>query len=125
MRPGQVEARAAREVEFAAAKAGLASKTIEIEKLKIQIARLRRQQFGRSSEKIGRIIEQLELMLDELETKAASGPAGPAAAQDEAESAAAPKKSPGCRPLPEHLPRRDIAHTGLHLPRRAAARCVR
>ena len=65
------EARAAQAAELAAAKAGLVSKTLEIEKLKVQIARLRRQQFGRSSEKIDRIIEQLELMLDELETEAA------------------------------------------------------
>src|SRR5215210_6890034 len=68
------EAHAAREAELAAAKAGLVTKTLEIEKLKVQIARLRRQQFGRSSEKIDRIIEQLELMLDELETEAAVEP---------------------------------------------------
>src|SRR5678816_1660287 len=66
------EARAAQAAELAAAQAGLVSKTLEIEKLKVQIARLRRQQFGRSSEKIDRIIEQLELMLDELETEAAA-----------------------------------------------------
>jgi transposase len=69
------EAGAVREAELVAAKAGLISKTLEIEKLKVQLARLRRQQFGRSSEKIDRIIEQLELMLDELETEAAIGPA--------------------------------------------------
>jgi len=63
------EERAAQAVELAAAKAGLVTKALEIEKLKIQLARLRRQQFGRSSEKINRIIEQLELMLDELETE--------------------------------------------------------
>jgi transposase len=108
------EAHAAREAELAAAKAGLITKTLEIEKLKVQIARLRRQQFGRSSEKIDRIIEQLELMLDELETEAASGPAmepSVAAADDEGESAATRKKSPGRRPLPDHLPRREIVHT--------------
>lgn len=107
-------ARAVREAELEAAKAGLVSKTLEIEKLKVQIARLRRQQFGRSSEKIDRIIEQLELMLDELETEAASRPMAvepaAAAADDEGESAAR-KKSPGRRPLPEHLPRREIVHT--------------
>jgi len=107
-------ARAAREAELEVAKAGLVTKALEIEKLKIQIARLRRQQFGRSSEKIERIIEQLELMLDELETEAASGPMavepGAAAADDEGESVAR-KKSPGRRPLPEHLPRREVVHT--------------
>jgi transposase len=107
------EARAAQAAELIAAKAGLVSKTLEIEKLKVQIARLRRQQFGRSSEKIDRIIEQLELMLDELETEAAVGPvaADPPATDDDAESAAVRRKSPGRRPLPEHLPRREIVHT--------------
>src|ERR1700686_2804017 len=85
--------------ELAAAKAVLINKTLEIEKLKVQLARLRRQQFGRSSEKIDRIIEQLELMLDELETEAASGPMAvepaAAAADDEGESAITRKKSPG------------------------------
>ena len=38
--------------ELAAARAGLMAKALEIEKLKLQIARLRRQQYGRSSEKI-------------------------------------------------------------------------
>jgi transposase len=108
------EALAAQAVELAAAKAGLVSKTLEIEKLKVQLARLRRQQFGRSSEKIDRIIEQLELMLDELETEAAVGPTtdGPAApVTDEDDSAVVRKRSSGRRPLPEHLQRREIVHT--------------
>src|SRR3979411_716710 len=57
----------ARETELATAKAGLLAKTLEIEKLKLHIARLRRAQFGRSAEKIARTIEQLELMLGDLE----------------------------------------------------------
>ncbi len=56
------DALAARETELSAAKAGLVAQALEIEKLKLQIARLRRAQFGRSSEKIERTIEQLELM---------------------------------------------------------------
>src|SRR3974377_1075332 len=59
----------AREAELAAAKAGLIAKALEIEKLKLQLARLRRMQFGRSSEKIVRAIEQLELRLEELEAE--------------------------------------------------------
>lgn len=105
------EARAAQAAELAAAKAGLVSKTLEIEKLKVQLARLRRQQFGRSSEKIDRIIEQLELMLDELETEAAVGPVADPPATDGDERAAVRRRSPGRRPLPEHLPRREIVHT--------------
>jgi transposase len=38
---------------------------LEIEKYKLQIVRLRRMQFGRSSQKIARTIEQLELKLEE------------------------------------------------------------
>jgi transposase len=62
---------------------GLLAKALEIEKLKLQIARLRRQQFGRSSEKIARTIEQLELMLEELEAQTPI----PAAAVDSAPDA--------------------------------------
>ena len=62
----------AQEAELAAARAGLMAKALEIEKLKLQIARLRRMQFGRSSEKIARTIEQLELRLEELEADAPS-----------------------------------------------------
>ncbi len=54
-------------------------------------------------------------MLDELESEAASGPLViepfAATADDEGESAAMRKKSSGRRPLPGHLPRREIVHT--------------
>ena len=58
--------------ELAAVKAGLVTKTLEIEKLKIQIARLKRMNFGASSERIRRELEQLELKLEELETAEAA-----------------------------------------------------
>src|ERR1700676_886770 len=47
----------------------LASRDVEIEHLKLLIAKLRRQHFGRSSEKRDRQIEQLELRLEELEAR--------------------------------------------------------
>jgi transposase len=47
----------------------LASRDVEIEHLKLLIAKLRRQQFGRSSEKRDCQIEQLELRLEELEAR--------------------------------------------------------
>ena len=64
--------REASEAELAAAKAGLLAKALEVEKLKVQLARLRRMQFGRSSEKIAREIAQLELALEDLEAAAAA-----------------------------------------------------
>ena len=44
----------------------LASRDVEIEHLKLLIAKLRGLQFGRSSEKLNRQIEQLELQLEEF-----------------------------------------------------------
>ncbi len=40
----------------------------EIAKLKFQLARYRRAEFGRSSEKLAREVEQLELAIESLET---------------------------------------------------------
>jgi transposase len=106
------EAGAAREAELSAAKAGLIAKALEIEKLELQIARLRRAQFGRSSEKIERTLEQLELRLEELETEIATpAAAAEASAPDVAQSSSPTKsKRSGRKPLPEHLPRREVVH---------------
>ena len=57
---------AAQAAELVAARAGLVAKALEIETLKLQIARLRRQAFGRSSEKLAHVIGQLELSLGEV-----------------------------------------------------------
>lgn len=65
--------RAEREARLAAEKAGAAARLaldIEIERLKLEIARLRRERFGVSSERSTRI-EQLELKLEDLEEAAA------------------------------------------------------
>jgi len=95
-----------------AAELGLQTKTLEAERLRVQIARLRHERFGRSSERLAGEVEQLELRLDEvLADIAASG--GPDAAEDEAAGAVAPEEKAqrrGRRPLPDSLPRRDIEH---------------
>jgi transposase len=91
-----------------AAQTAVQFKTLEIEKLKFQIARLRRMQFGRSSERITRQIEQLGLRLEELET----GEAADAARADAKTPTKPPsdpaKAKPRRNPLPDHLPRQDI-----------------
>ena len=71
-----------------AAELGLQAKTLEAEQLRVQIARLRHERFGRSSERLAGEVEQLELRLDEVladiaaadgahdaEEETASGPA--------------------------------------------------
>jgi transposase len=98
-----------------AAMAALKTKTLEVEKLKLQLARLRRLQFGRSSEKLDREVAQLELLLEELETSAAPvGTTVPdeAALPDEASPSLASdeKRTPARRKLPEHLPRETVVH---------------
>ena len=50
--------------ELKAAELAVQYNALEIEKLKFQIAKLRRMQFGRSSERINRQIAQLELRVD-------------------------------------------------------------
>src|SRR5215468_2457695 len=106
----------AQAAELAAAKAGLMIYALEIEKLKFQLARLRRQKYGSSSERIEREIAQLELKLEELEaTKAAAEAKAEAAAPPTPDQAAANKPAPAKdkkprRNFPGHLPRTTIVH---------------
>ncbi len=74
-----------------------------IEHLKLQLAKLRRLQFGRSSEQIDEKIAQLELTLEDLEVREAAAPAVVKAALPE-------RVKPVRRPLPESLPRETVVH---------------
>ncbi|MGK9232535.1 IS66 family transposase [Inquilinus limosus] len=99
---------AAVRAELATAMAAVQWNRLEIEKLKVQLAWLRRIQFGRSSERLDREIEQLELKLEELE-------AGDARQEAAAEASGTPvtrpdRRLPKRRPLPDHLPREEIVH---------------
>lgn len=96
------------QAELRVAELSVQLRTLEIEKLKFQIARLRRMQFGRSSERITRQIEQLEFQLEELETGEAEDSAH-AAAEDRPEPIRQRTK-PKRKPLPDHLPRQEIVH---------------
>ena len=82
----------------------------EIARLKFQLARYRRAEFGRSSEKLARDIEQLEMALEALETDQAERLATASPAVAAAVQTAAEAQKPARRPLPEHLPREDLRH---------------
>src|SRR5246127_2343371 len=82
----------------------------EIARLKFQLARYRRTEFGRSSEKLARDTEQLELALETLETDQAERLATASPAVAAAVETAAEAQKPARRPLPEHLPREDRRH---------------
>src|SRR3954453_17369350 len=103
-----------KDLELAANAAEIHAKTLHIEKLKIQLATLRRARFGRSSEKLDGEIEQLELLIGELEEDAAAqdARADGAAAKATPASPAGPRarKQPVRQPLPEHLPRETVTH---------------
>jgi len=85
-----VEERAARRVD-----------QVQIQSLKLQLAYLKRQQYGQSSEQLSEKIEQLELTLEDLEAAA---------------TPSAPMPEPVVhgksvrRPLPGELPRESIVH---------------
>lgn len=75
--------------------------TLMVEKLKHQLAVLRRGRFGASSEGL----EQLELLIEAIETERAEirQKAGIAFSAEE-------KAQPKRKALPEHLPREDVVH---------------
>src|SRR6202044_3160828 len=98
--------------ELKVAEISVQYKALEIEKLKLQIAKLRRMQFGRSSERITRQIEQLELRLEELQARRAEGGAKADAEAVPAEPVGPirERRKPKRQPLPDHLPRQEVVH---------------
>ena len=93
-----------RDAAIAALDGEITSSRLLIEKLKLQIARLKRIGFGASSEKMRRELAQLELALEELEVAEGAvlmaRPVGRGGDHDK----------PARRPLPEHLAREDVIH---------------
>src|ERR687883_810446 len=103
-------ARIAAEAEAKEARAVRQSLTIEIERLKLVIARLRRERFGPSAERSSKL-GQLELSLEDLEETAAAADAVKVAdAGEMSEVRGFARRKPARRPLPEHLPRRRVVY---------------
>ena len=105
---------ARKDIEITARDAEIHAKTLHIEKLKMQLAVLRRARFGRSSEKLDRDIEQLELLIGELEEDTAENdariPADPACNNAADSASRRQRRQPVRRPLPSHLPRETVVH---------------
>ena len=83
--------------------------------LKLQIAKLKREQYGPSAERSRRLLDQMELQLEELEADAAEDDliAEEAAAKTTTVTAFE-RKRPARKPFPDHLPRERVAsHFGL------------
>lgn len=81
----------------------VSTRSHEIDRLKLLIAKLQRMLFGRRSEKLLKQVEQLQLELEELQTDEAVDQ--PLTAQP-----ASPSRHPVRKPLPDHLPREIEIH---------------
>ncbi|MDZ4318136.1 MAG: IS66 family transposase zinc-finger binding domain-containing protein, partial [Phenylobacterium sp.] len=98
---------------FAAAlQSELYAKTLHIEKLRGELARLKRARFGQSSEKIDRQIDLLELVIGDMEEAEAEDEARTASTSPVSPRAAPAPRQGNRRPLPDHLPREIVTHAG-------------
>jgi transposase len=84
--------------------ASIADRDREIERLKVQIDKLKRMHFGRKSEQLDRQLDQLETQLEDLATGQGAADVRRARARSPSSgiSVQAPKEA-----LPPHLPRED------------------
>src|SRR6202047_3079958 len=95
---------AERSAALKAAEARLISQKLELEKLRFEIACLKRMRYGRSSEQLDARIAQMQLTLEDLEASLAEKPEQLRPVPKE------PAVKPVLRPLPAHLPREEVVH---------------
>ncbi|SLN61472.1 Transposase IS66 family protein [Marinovum algicola] len=103
------EARAeAAESELAQARAVVSTSEAMIKHLRLEIAKLRREQYGRSSERRARLIDQMELQLEELEAAATEDELVAEMVARTTPVAGVQRRRPARKPFPEHLPRERV-----------------
>src|ERR1700734_2193829 len=93
-----------RSTKLEVAEALLISQKLELEKLRFEIAYLKRMKYGRSSEQLDRELVQMQLSIEDLEASLAAKPLDVRPAPKE------PPEKPVRRPLPAELPREEIVH---------------
>ena len=95
--------------ELAAVTAKASAIEAIIAHLKLQIAKLRREQYGPSAERSRRLLEQFEFQLEDLEADASEDElAAEQAGARTTTVAAFQRKQPARKPFPEHLPRERV-----------------
>ena len=109
-RADAAEQRAAKvEAELANARARESATEALIAHYRLQIAKLKREQYGPSAERTRRLLEQMEFQLEELEADATEDDLMAEAATAKTTSVTAfERKRPGRKPFPEHLPRERV-----------------
>jgi transposase len=97
------------EARLASSQARESATEAVIAHLKLQIAKLRREQYGPSAERSRRLLDQMELQLEDLEADASEDDlAAETAAQKTTNVTAFERKRPVRKPFPEHLPRERV-----------------
>ena len=79
-----------------------------IRHLRLQIAKLRREQYGHSAERHARLIEQLEMQLEDLEADLGEDCAKADALPTRTTATTFERRRPARKPFPEHLPRERV-----------------
>lgn len=104
------EARAASaEADLAQVRAVVTTSEAMIRHLKLEIAKMRREQYGQSSERRARLIDQMELQLEELEADATEDEiAAERVAAKITNVSAFERRPPARKPFPAHLPRERL-----------------
>src|ERR1700691_6239085 len=92
-----------RSTKLEVAEALLIYQKLELEKLRFEIAYLKRMKYGRSSEQLDRELVQMQLSIEDLEASLAEKPI-------EVRPTPKPSEKPARRPLPAELPREEIEH---------------
>jgi transposase len=102
---------AERDAALAERDALLRNAGLEIERLKVQLAALRRDRYGKSSERLAAEIGQLEMLVGDLEEDQAEREAAAAERARRAKGRPDTPRRPALRrPLPAHLPRETVVH---------------
>lgn len=96
--------------QLEAARNSLKLTALQIEKFKVQLARLRRMKFGQSSERLALQADQLELTLEDLEAEHAHAECIVEGHVSEDAPATVTARKPRRAPLPDHLPRDEVLH---------------
>ena len=97
------------EAKLAKASAVVSASEAMIKALKLEIALLKRDKYGRSPERTARLLDQLELQLEELVADSAEdATADNRAAEKTTKVAAFERRKPAKKPFPEHLPRERV-----------------
>lgn len=101
------------ERELAGARGLVSAAEAAIQHLRLEIAKLRRAQYGHSSERRARLIDQMELQLEELEAAATEDAIAAEKVAKLTSVAAFERRPPAKKPFPDHLPRERVVVEAL------------